>query len=80
MKSISLRVLKENLSRYTEQAARGEPIQVTRYNKPFVYLMPALGQSQRVGTRAGQHEFRPVSKRATRGRFLEVLNEDRNDE
>jgi len=78
MKSISLKDLKENLSKYTEEAAGGKAIQVTRYNKPFIYLTSASSNVLHIGSRVGTGALRAVGKRETRGQFLKTLNEDRD--
>ena len=80
MKSISLKDLKENLSKYTEDAAHGETIQVTKYNKPFIYLTGASQPSLNVGSRVGKGTLRSVLSRGTNGKYLKVLLEDRKDQ
>lgn len=77
MKKTSLRELKEHLSDYAEQAARGETIEVTRYNKPFILLQPASNQNVSSGPAVGKHKLTPVLKGGTAGRALEFLIEDR---
>ena len=80
MKSVSLKDLKKHLSEVTEQAARGEVVQVTKYNKPFVVLMGVASPAVHVGSKVGTTSLVSIGKKLTRGRFLSALKEDREDE
>lgn len=77
MKSVPLKELKANLARYTRAAAAGLPIEVTRYNRPYVTLMPAGHASVHIGKRAGQGTVEPIGRALSKGQFLKVLLEDR---
>jgi prevent-host-death family protein len=77
MKSVSLKDLKQNLSQYAEEAAQGASIQVTKYNRPFVLLVGARSPSLHIGLRAGTGFLQTVGKKATEGKFLKTLLEDR---
>lgn len=78
MKSITLKSLKENLSQYTEEAAKGIPIEITKYNKPYVYIHAAASPSLHIGCRIGS-PLRSIAKKASRNKFLKILKTDRQD-
>lgn len=84
MKKISLKDLKENLSTYAEEAAKGDPIQVTKYNKPFILLLGSSGTSSHfglhIGKNAGKASLESVGKTLSKGKVLDVLSEDRSEE
>jgi antitoxin (DNA-binding transcriptional repressor) of toxin-antitoxin stability system len=79
VKNVSLKDLKEDLSNWTEVAAKGETVQVTRYNKPYVLLGPAAMPGVRMGSRVGESLKPCFDKDPTSGRWLTVLQEDRDD-
>ncbi|MBI2377799.1 MAG: type II toxin-antitoxin system Phd/YefM family antitoxin [Deltaproteobacteria bacterium] len=77
MKSVPIHDLKRNLAATIELAASGERIVVTRHDKPVAVLISASNERIRVGARFGQARLAPLFKRATKGRYLEVLDDDR---
>lgn len=79
MKSVSIQELKQNLSVLLDEAAAGNPIQVTRHNRPLVILSPARKAGIRVGSRVGESITRGPYKNATNGEYLKILLEDRED-
>lgn len=79
MKLISLKDLKENLSQWTEEAAKGTAIQVTRYNKPYVFLLGVQSPSLHIGKSAGTATLRSAASAASKGKFHAVLKEDRDE-
>jgi len=79
MKCVSLKDLKEDLSTWTEIAAHGESVQVTRYNKPYVVLGPAILSGVHMGRRLGDDLKPCFGKDPTSGRWLNVLQDDRDD-
>lgn len=80
MKKVSLKELKQNLSQYAEEASQGEPIEVTKYNKPFLYLSGAFSPSLHIGSRVGQGTLAPAGKAASGGAYLKALLEDRDSD
>ncbi|MFZ0430757.1 MAG: type II toxin-antitoxin system Phd/YefM family antitoxin [Acidobacteriota bacterium] len=80
MKEVSIQDLKAHLSSVVAQAEAGETIVVTRHKEPAARLVPpgALENTHR-GARVGQGSIRPLFRRASQGRYLEVLLEDRSD-
>ncbi|MEK6608084.1 MAG: type II toxin-antitoxin system prevent-host-death family antitoxin [Myxococcota bacterium] len=77
MKRVSVYELKRSLSSYAREAAEGEPILVTRHGRPLVWLRSADQEHVHVGRLFGRASLRPALKRASRGRYLEVLLDDR---
>ncbi len=79
MKSVPLKTLKENLAYWADEAAKGERVQVTKYNRPYVVLGPHEGAGLYRGKRAGLEPLKPVLKEGTKGKWLKFLKEDRNE-
>lgn len=79
MKKISLKYLKENLSQLTEEAAQGAQIQVTKYNKPYIYIVGMPTSSLHIGVKIGKGILKSVSKFATKGAYLAELMKDRQE-
>ncbi|OGQ23476.1 MAG: hypothetical protein A3I05_07380 [Deltaproteobacteria bacterium RIFCSPLOWO2_02_FULL_44_10] len=79
MKKVPLKELKENLSHWTEEAAGGEVIHITKHNRPYVELWPAGQEHLHVGKQIGKTALKPVLKEASSGKWLEVLQEDREE-
>ena len=81
MKTISIHELKRNLSSLLAEVEGGRSFQVTRYRRPVAEISPvtAVG-GLRVGSDFGRWRPRSVTKRATDGYYLKVLEEDRGDE
>lgn len=80
MKSVPIKDLKRNLSSWTEEAAKGERVQVTKYNRPYVVLSPAGATGIHVGKKVGKEPLKSVLKEATKGRWLRALQEDRDED
>ena len=79
MKRISIQDLKASLSATIAEAESGQTILITRHSQAIAQLTPA----RIVRTHGGRHStlpLRPLLRRATRGRYLEVLLEDRSGE
>ncbi len=79
MKTISIQDLKANLSTAISEAESGTAIVITRHNQPVAQLIPAVPQHVHRGLKVGQGSIKPVLKRATKGRYLSILLEDRGD-
>ncbi|MBL7684863.1 MAG: hypothetical protein JNK65_02380 [Deltaproteobacteria bacterium] len=80
MKSVPLKDLKENLSYWAEEAAHGEKVQVTKYNKPYIMLGPTEVSFLHQGIQSGREPLRSVLRQGTKGKYLDILSEDRNEE
>jgi prevent-host-death family protein len=78
MKQVSLKDLKEGLSRAVAEAEAGHTIVVTRHNRPVAHLGPVTHEDVRRGASVGRGGIRPAVKRGTSGRYLAVLLEDRS--
>jgi prevent-host-death family protein len=79
MKQISIQDLKARLSAAVAEAQSGRTIIVTRHNEPVAQLGPAGTHHVHRGQRVGSGRLKPAIRRGTRGRYLEVLMEDRGD-
>lgn len=69
--------LKQNLSALAGLAARGETVEITKHNKPYVRLVPAAAVGLHIGQQAGKRSIRTAVKKNTGGAFLKVLAADR---
>ena len=77
MKTVSIYELKRDLSGLVREAAAGEPILITRHQRAVAALTSATMEHVHVGSRFGKGSLRPLLRRATRGKYLEVLADDR---
>lgn len=77
MKHVSLKDLKSNLAHLAHEASQGAQIEITRYNRPYITLGPTHAEGLRVGNQLGKGNLEPMTRNGSRGRFLEVLIEDR---
>ena len=81
MKRISIQDLKAQLSAAVAEAESGGTVLITRHNQPVAQLGPARSQHEHRGRSVGTGRLGPAVKlkRATKGRYLSVLLEDRAD-
>jgi len=79
MKRVSIQDLKASLSATLSEAESGQTILITRHNQPIARLMPASVVKPR-GRAGGLPALRPVLRRGTKGRYLDILLEDRSGE
>ena len=79
MKLVSIQDLKAKLSAMIAEAESGNTIIITRHNAPVAQLRPARAASLHRGKNVGSGRIRAAVKRGTKGRYLEVLLEDRGN-
>jgi prevent-host-death family protein len=79
VKRISIQALKAQLSAAVLEAQSGHTITITRHNEPVAELGPARARHIHRGTRVGAARITPALPRATKGRYLTVLMEDRGN-
>ena len=77
MKQVSIQDLKAGLSAAIAEAEAGRTIVITRHNEPVAQLGPAQLEHLQRGARVGLGRIHPALKRATKGRYLAVLLDDR---
>jgi prevent-host-death family protein len=77
MKQVSIQELKRSLSGLIREANRGQRILVTRHHRPVAAITAPGVEHTTVGALFGTGALRPLLRRATRGRYLAVLAEDR---
>lgn len=77
MKQISIQDLKGRLSATVAEAESGLTILITRHNRPVAQLAPADDSGLHVGKLHGRGKPKSAVKTGTRGRYLDVLVEDR---
>lgn len=79
MKQISIQDLKANLSSAVAEAESGHTILITRHHAPVALLAPAGPRSVHRGSLVGSGRLTPALTRATRGKYLAALRDDRNE-
>jgi prevent-host-death family protein len=79
MKRISIQDLKARLSSAVAEAESGSTILITRHNEAVAQLCPPGPQKVHPGRSVGVGRLRPAVRRATKGRYLSVLMEDRGE-
>ena len=79
MKMVSIQDLKASLSAMVAEAESGGTIIITRHNAPVAQLSPARTQPVHRGKDVGSGRIKPAVKSGTKGRYLEVLLEDRGN-
>ena len=77
MKMVSIQDLKAKLSAIVAEAEAGDTFVITRHNAPVAQLTPARTESVHRGENVGSGRLKAALKRGTKGRYLEVLMEDR---
>ena len=78
MKVVTLKALKEHLSALTKEVANGEPIEVLKYQKPYIRLVKSNEQGICRGLRFGKAQL-TSSFKLKGNRSLKALAEDRAD-
>jgi prevent-host-death family protein len=79
MNKVSIQDLKARLSSVVAEAEAGRTIVITRHNDPVAQLGPAVSPHIHRGGQVGAGRLRPAITRRTRGRYLDVLLEDRGN-
>lgn len=80
MKEVSIQTLKATLSSVIADAEAGATIQVTRHGDPVAVIGPPRVAHVHRGQRVGGGRLQPaISGRGTKGRYLEVLLDDRRE-
>ena len=79
MKLVSIQNLKARLSATVAEAEAGDTIIITRHNAPVAQLSPARSEAVHRGRNVGSGRIKAAVKRGTKGRYLEVLLEDRGN-
>lgn len=77
MKTVSVYELKRHLSSFIDQAAAGARILITKHRRPVASLSPADVEHLHVGSKFGRGTLKPLLRAPTRGKYLEVLDDDR---
>jgi prevent-host-death family protein len=79
MRRISIQDLKARLSSVVAEAEAGTTIVITRHNEPVAQLCPPGPERVHSRRAVGVNRLRPAVRRATKGRYLSVLIEDRGE-
>jgi len=80
MKRVSIQDLNATLSTAVAEAEAGATILVTRHGEPVAKIGPAASAHVHRGPAVGTGRLQPAVRRSTKGRYLEVLDEDRRDD
>lgn len=76
MKKIAIHELKQNLSAAVSDAESGQTLLITRHRRVVARLVPPQPGLQ-VGKESGDAKLGPAIGRNTKGRYLEVIADDR---
>ncbi|HAK96438.1 MAG TPA: type II toxin-antitoxin system prevent-host-death family antitoxin [Planctomycetes bacterium] len=77
MKTVPIQELKKNLASLVDEAAAGSPILITRHKRPLACLVSSAHRHVIEGARFGKGTLRSVLRAPTKGRYLSVLDDDR---
>ena len=82
MKRVSIQALKSGLSAAVAEAEAGQTLLVTRHNRVVARLAPVTPRPLHSGRdeAAPLPALTPLLRRATKGRYLLVLSDDRSAE
>jgi antitoxin (DNA-binding transcriptional repressor) of toxin-antitoxin stability system len=70
--------LKQELASCVGEASAGTEILITRHNKPIARLGRPGTEHLHQGDRFGKASLKPAVRGKTAGRFLKILQDDRN--
>ena len=76
MEIVPIHVLKQQLARVISAAESGETLLITRHKRVVARIVPPEPHVH-VGRLVGKSSLRPLLKNATRGRYLDVIADDR---
>jgi prevent-host-death family protein len=79
MKKMSIQDLKAGLSGAIAEAEAGNVVVITRHNHPVAQLIPAYSQNVHRGANVGKGTIVPALRRGSKGRYLDLLIDDRGD-
>jgi antitoxin (DNA-binding transcriptional repressor) of toxin-antitoxin stability system len=79
MKEVSIKDLKAHLSAHIAAAEGGEAVLIARHGYVVAQLGPAGSSTVHTGAASGTARLTPAVRRATKGRYLQVLLDDRGD-
>jgi antitoxin (DNA-binding transcriptional repressor) of toxin-antitoxin stability system len=77
MKTVSLQELKSRIFALLAEVAAGSTVLITKDGRPIAVLSLPEADHLHTGKRFGRGSLGPLLHRATAGRYLEVLAEDR---
>ncbi len=82
MEKISINEIKKKFAHWANRVAQGEVIHITKYNRPYLKLTQIAEEALHYGERFGKADLKMDLKiglkRASKGRYLSVLAEDRS--
>lgn len=80
MKVVSLKDLKKNLHSFTELVHKGTRLFVTRYNKPYVVIVPSNDtENLHLGSKSSNPKLSPAIKVNEKTDWLSELEKDREE-
>jgi len=76
MKTVPIHELKRRLSELVAEVEQGTPLLITRHKRVVAQLLPPEAHVH-VGSRFGSGAPQPLLKNRTKGRYLDVVADDR---
>lgn len=80
VKTVSIQDLKQHLSALIDEAAQGETILITKHQRPVATLGSARNHQVATGKHFGKRSLTRLLRNATKGRYLDMLAEDRRED
>lgn len=79
MKTVPLKDLKIKLSFWAHEAFKGQCIEVTKNNKPYIVLMPNVRPGLHYGKNVGKKSLKSALSYEGKKEWLSYLMEDRKE-
>lgn len=79
MENVPLKILKARMAYFFELAARGQTLEVTKHNKPYVYVASSASPYLHPGKLVGQTSLSIGKKIHLKKSVSRLLNEDRDE-
>ncbi len=71
-----LKDLKEDLSKWAEYAAQGEKVYVSKYNKPYIILIPSNSELTGITGSGKPFVIKPATQNSVSSKALSAVLED----
>lgn len=79
MEKVPIKALKQRMAHFLEFAAKGHILQITKHNKPYVFVVPFSDPSIHIGSAVGQKALRAGKKIRLKKSIELYLSEDRDE-
>lgn len=80
MERVPIKTLKARMAHFFERVARGEIFEITKHNKPYVYVAGSSSPHLHLGQLSGKTSLEVGKKIKLKKSILSYLQEDRNED